>query len=781
MGKKAHNRAFLKRKGENPFNRTKALKALPLVILVLAACFLVFCIHLSYEIEKRFSGRRWSVPSKLYSDTTLLFPGQKISRKLLEQKLERLGYRKVNQAVGQKGQMRLSQNSLEVFLKDLQVPHASRQGFPLKVVFAGDVILSISELRTDKAIPLIEVEPELLMHFFGRERELRRLVAFTEIPTHVIQAVLAAEDSRFYEHVGVDFLGILRALYVNLRHGQIRQGGSTITQQLAKSYFLNPDRSFSRKVKEIFLALIMELSYQKNEIIEIYLNEIYLGQQGSVSVSGIGEASYFYFGKSAAELTLDEGAVIAGLIRAPNLYSPYIDKVRCTLRRNDVLGAMKRLNWISNDEMLEAVSTPVLLSGYEAYRRQAPYFVDYVSSQLATLYPIGDLSTLGLSIYTTLDTEVQRAAEKALAKGLERLTRTQSPHLLGRKPQGAVLVMQPKTGYILAMVGGRDYGESQFNRLTQAKRQPGSALKPFVFLSGLDRFTPATLLSNENKTYDVEGKPWRPRNYSTVAEREVTMRTALAKSINLAAVDLAVKVGLEQVVQTVQSFGFSSPVKPFPSLALGSYEVVPLELARAYCAFVASGTLPQPLSVKDVMGEEGRVLEQRYVTVEKVTTPAKAFIITSMLQSAVENGTARALRSMGIEFPVAGKTGTTNDLRDAWFVGYTPDLLALVWVGYDHGAPLTGPGSEVALPIWAELMNGARQHLSGEEFSIPPGVIRKEICLESGQLASSSGCFQKENEFFLEDNVPKELCRIHGDRNPLDRILKGFKALFGDP
>jgi len=336
--------------------------------------------------------------------------------------------------------------------------------------------------------------------------------------------------------------------------------------------------------------------------------------------------------------------------------------------------------------------------------------------------------------------------------------------------------MQPKTGYILAMVGGREYGESQFNRLTQARRQPGSAFKPFVFLSALDRFTPATRLSNEARTYDDgQGKEWRPRNYSPVSEREVTMRTALARSINLPTVDLAMQVGLDQVAKTARSFGFSSPLAPYPSLALGASEVVPLEIARAYCTFAAQGTLPHPMSVKDVADENGAVLERRYTTVESVTTPAKAFLITSMLRSAVEDGTGRNLKALGIDFPVAGKTGTTNELKDAWFIGYTPEILALVWVGYDQGQSLPGSGSEIALPIWAELMGGVRHSLSGAWFAMPPGVVRKEICLESGRIASASRCPERRSEFFLDENAPKEHCTVHGTLNPLDRIIKGVK------
>ena len=307
-----------------------------------------------------------------------------------------------------------------------------------------------------------------------------------------------------------------------------------------------------------------------------------------------------------------------------------------------------------------------------------------------------------------------------------------NPSLKRSKPeerlQGAITVMQPKTGYILAMVGGRDYTQSQFNRITQARRQPGSAFKPLVFLTALEEFTPTYELSNEPKSYEIDGKVWQPQNYEPIPEKRVSLRSALARSINLATVDLAMQVGLDRVVSTATSFGFSTPLKPYPSLALGACEVVPLELARAYCAFAADGVLPYPLSLKAVLDEEGTILERRHMRIRSVVSPAKAFIMCSMLKSAVTEGTARSLKNMGIVVPVAGKTGTTNGFRDAWFVGYTPDILALVWVGFDDGSSIHVAGSAAALPIWAELIKSIPQYISGNCFKVPPGVVKRIVC-----------------------------------------------------
>jgi penicillin-binding protein 1B len=340
------------------------------------------------------------------------------------------------------------------------------------------------------------------------------------------------------------------------------------------------------------------------------------------------------------------------------------------------------------------------------------------------------------------------------------------------------VVMQPKTGYILAMVGGRDYGASQFNRITQARRQPGSAFKPFVYLSALDSFTPASMLSNEPKTYTIDGRPWRPENYSAVPETRVSMREALSKSINRATVDLAMKIGLGPIVNTASAFGFSTPLKPYPSIALGAFEVVPLELARAYCAFAADGALPNPLSLKNVTDEEGRILERRHMAVQPVTTPAKAFLITSMLKSTVDQGTARSLKDLGVHFPAAGKTGTTNDFKDGWFVGYTPEIMALIWVGFDDGSSLQAPASALTLPIWADLMNTIPQHISGSWFKAPPGVVVKTLCKESGQLAPASGCPETLEEVFLAENAPEETSNLHRGLDPIEGVTKLVKDLF---
>ena len=735
--------------------------------------------YLSTQVEKRFSARRWSIPSAVYSDTMLIYPGQHFNPTLFAQKLFNLGYRAVDRLPSQKGELQAAPDGLTIFLNDLKTPWSQREGFAVRIGLGKDRIDTISRLDSGETVPILELEPEEIAQFFGPERERRQLISIEQVPEHLIFAVLAAEDHRFFQHHGIDWRGMLRALMTDLQHGAIIQGGSTLTQQLAKNYFLTSARTLTRKLKEVLLSVIIELQYEKREILEIYLNEIYLGQKGSVAVNGVGEASYFYFGKPVKELTLSEAAVIAGLIKAPNHYSPYRNPLRCRSRRDAVLQAMHRYQWITETELQAVLKEPVTAVGFRVSDKKAPYFIDYLTEQLNALYRPQDLASLGMSIYTTLDTQVQIAAENALVKGLKRLESSNSNlqrEALEEKLQGAVVVMQPETGDILAMVGGRNYSVSQFNRITRARRQPGSAFKPFVYLSSLDQFTPTSLLSNDPKSYTVDGKLWEPQNFEPVTEYTVSLKDALKKSYNLATVDLAMKSGLEKIVDIAGRFHFSTPVKPYPSAALGAFEVIPLELARAYCVFAAEGVQPFPLSFKGVVDEHGRILEHQHLNIERLITPAEAFIMNSMLEGVVREGTARSLQTHGISWPIAGKTGTTNDFKDAWFVGYTPDILALIWVGFDNGDSIEATGAAAALPIWADLMNAIPRYRSDMEFKVPEGVEKIRVCPVTG-LKAVDGCPEPTEVYFLTGHTPAADCPLHAKRGIAGKFIKGVKDL----
>jgi len=724
----------------------------------------IYSWHLTGEVEKRFSGRKWQIPSVIYSDTTMLYPGRKIDMAAFKARLTGIGYREIENSPQKKGDFLFSGNGIEIHLNDLIVPGKTRNGFAAILKIKNNHIDSMVNRDSGEAIPILELEPCILMRYFGKERELRQVVDIKEIPENLKHAVMAAEDSRFYSHFGIDPRSILRAMFTNMRHGSIHQGGSTLTQQLAKNYFLTPERTFLRKLNELFISLAIELKYEKEEILGLYLNEIYLGQKGSASVNGAGEAARFYFNKRVQDLTLGESATIAGLIMGPNIYSPYKNMEKSIKRRKVVLTSMHTNNWISAEELKQALEEPIKTSGFEVYKQNAPYFLDYVSSQLQELYPATTLTSMGFSIYTTLDTQVQAAAEKALEKGLARLEEN-NPKLKRSNPaerlQGAIVVMQPRTGNILAMVGGRDYGESQFNRVIQAKRQPGSCFKPLVTSVLLDQFKPSDRLSNEKISYMVNGKTWTPKNFSEEKEKNPTVREMLTISSNRAAVDLLMQGGLEVTAKRLKKFNFSTPVLPLPSMVLGSSEVIPLELAGAYAVFASDGIGPHPLSLKDVVDEKGGFLVGRHMEIESVLSTGEAYLITSMLESAAKEGTGRSLSLYGINFPVAGKTGTTNDYKDAWFVGYTPDLLALVWVGFDNNDPIYATGSSAALPIWADLVLSIPWYVSENGFMPPPDIVRLKICRESNQRANNN-CPDVYEENYLETNQPNGTCTIHG-------------------
>ncbi len=756
----------------------KLVSVLFILCMVLSVCFSYIFYYYSNIVEEKFTGRKWSVPTTVYSDTTFMYPGQKINKSLFKEKLKTLLYKEVFNMPEKKGEVFFLSDKILIFLKDIDLPFFKRDGFFVKIILKNQSIVSIVNISTKKSVLILEIEPEEVFRFFGKDYEQRHLVSIKKIPGYLKNAVISAEDKNFYSHFGIDIKGILRAFYLNIKHFDIRQGGSTITQQLAKNFFLTHKRTYLRKLKELFLSLVIDLKYGKDEIFEIYLNEIYFGQKGAVSINGIDEASVFYFGKHAKNLTLEESAVIAGLIKSPNYYSPYKNPVRSKKRRDFVLQAMFNNKMITKQVLDNTVKKPVITSGFKKYVRKAPYFSQYLAKQLADLYTVKDLKDLGLFICTTLDTQVQRAAEKALVSGIKRLER-KFPSLKNDRQnrlQGAVIVMSPKTGDILGMVGGRDYGQSQFNRITSAKLQPGSAFKPFVYLSALDEYSPSTLISNEIEPMVIEGRLWHPKNSYKTSKKTVSLREALSKSLNIATVNIAINTGLGKIIQTAKKFQFSTTMNAYPSLALGAYEVKPLELARAYCPFAADGILPYPVSIRKVFDSKGVLLQMRHMKIKRVTTPEKAYIITSMLKSAVDVGTGKSLKQKGIKFPVAGKTGTTNKNNDAWFVGYTPDILALVWVGFDKKKSTFSSGASAAMPIWADLINNIPMYITKRDFPVPEGVCYAKVCKKSGKISVKGACPDTEIEVFLKSSASlNEFCTIHKKTGFFEKVKKIFK------
>lgn len=749
-------------------------------ICALCLLFVGWSIYLFLKIEARFSGRFWDVPSHFYSDNIILYPGQKIDQEQLEKMLLRLQYRAVSTSPGNQGEYRSGKNLIEVYLRSPD-PRHEEGGFPVNISFLDHTLKSITHRVTKGELPYVELEPEEIAQYLGLEGKRRQPVPLRKISRHVINAVLAAEDRHFYEHPGIDIMGVIRAAITNILHGSFRQGGSTITQQLVKNCLLSREKSLSRKLAEAIMALIIEQRYAKDEILELYLNEIYLGQKGSMSICGIAEAAQYYFGKHPQNLSLAESALIAGLIKAPNTYSPFISPERCRARRDAVLQAMRECGFISEEEMKEALKSDIAVVKQNTVHNKAPYFFDYVYAQLQNHYSAEALKSMGLSFYTTLDTSIQAAAEEALEEGLKSLEEHHTAlhtDVPKQQLQGAVLVMDPRDGAIRAMVGGRSFGESQYNRITQARRQPGSAFKPFVVASALDYITPASLLSNKKRVYMINGRRWAPRNHEQVDDEALTVRAAIARSVNLCMVDLAFRIGMPRIINTARLFGFSTPLPQYPSLAIGASEVIPLELARAYCVFASGGVLPEAYALKKAVDQDGRVILRHHRKGRRILSPEKAFIMNSLLRSVVTEGTARNLIDYGITFPVAGKTGTTNDCRDAWFVGYTPELLCLVWIGFDDNRPTAYTGATAAVPIFARFMKAVSYSISGRWYSRPDGIAEIELCPASGKLAGPE-CPARITEVFLAGMAPQERCSLHHADGTLSTILRGIKKLWG--
>ncbi len=581
--------------------------------------------------------------------------------------------------------------------------------------------------------------------------EERVPVDLSKVPDRLVQAVVAVEDQRFYDHHGLDLKRIGGALVANIRAGGIAQGGSTITQQLAKNLFLSAARTPVRKIREAAMALVLEARYDKSAILEAYLNEVYLGQDGARAIHGVGAASRYYFGKSVSRISLPEAATLAGMIQAPNRYNPTRNERWARQRRNLVLGLMADQDRISRRTAEQAERARMATRAHSAPGLDARYFRDLVLARLP-----GRLPRRGAAVYTTLDAGLQRAAERAMSQVL--------PRLRTRGAQGALVAIDPRTGDILALVGGRDYGESQFDRATDARRQPGSAFKPIVALAALHRdgddapaFTLASRVEDEPLSVASGGKQWQPTNYDRSYRGEVTVRQAIEQSLNVPFARIGLAVGPDRIVKTARRLGMTSDLHPVPSLALGSSEVSLLELVRAYGVFATEGRLAATrlvLGHSSLGSGSGLPPNGGPPELTQVASPAETYLVTSALEGVVARGTGRALSAAGRFGGVAGKTGTSNDWRDAWFVAYTPSLVVGVWVGFDDGRSLGLTGADAALPVVERFLEGVDPADRWESFPVPDGIEVAQV--GGGDDGWSFDCGTR--EVFLEGTAPRSEC-----------------------
>jgi penicillin-binding protein 1A len=616
---------------------------------------------------------------------------------------------------------------------------------------------------------------EKLVHEFFKEN--RSIVPLREIPRPLVQAILAIEDRRFYSHWGIDPIRLARALITDIITHSPQQGGSTITQQLARNLFLTHEKTMTRKLKEIVLAIRIEQTYTKDEILEMYFNQIYFGE----GAYGVDAAAKVYFGKRVQELTLPECALLAGLPRNPRDYSPRRDPDRALRRRNLVLSQMLAAKFINRGAYEQASEAPLGVTKTRYNAQEAPYYMEMVRQYLDERYGSNQLYEGGLKVHIAMDIDIQHAAEESLERrltALEQRNQYKKTRALlakaGGAPardknqteylQGAIVSVEPSSGQILALVGGRDFNDSNFNRAVQAARQPGSAFKPFIYTAAIDNgFSPTDIILDTPVTFRAgNGQDWSPQNYDKKFRGPVTLRNALANSLNVCAAKLLQKLGTTVVTTYARRMGIKSRLSPDLSLALGTSEVNLLELVSSYGVFANQGVRVPPVYILKVEDKNGKVLEESRSTAEEVLSPETALTMTSMMESVLENGTAASARALGFTLPAAGKTGTTDDYSDAWFVGYVPGVVTGVWVGFDRKQKI-GPGmtgAAAALPVWVDVMLAATKNRPPQDFPVPSGVVSRLICTETGLLANPA-CPSTEIELFREGSEPTGYCNVH--------------------
>ncbi len=753
------------------------------LLAALAGLFLLHVLYLYVKVGTGLARDAWDVPSILYGRAAAIRPGDLVDNLGLGNRLDRLSYRKVPGSADKPGTWSEKKNRVTIHTRGFRTGDVAR---PAVQVTIGLSEQRVATLKTSSGAPLDELvlEPEEIARILGPKMESRRMVPLTAIPMHLRNAVLAAEDSRFYTHFGIDIIGVARALRENLRRMRIVQGGSTITQQLAKNFFLTPKRSFWRKIREAELAILIELRFSKEEILAAYLNKIYFGQEGPRGIYGVEDAADFYFSKSVSDLTLEEAALVAGIIRSPHRYSPLRMADAARSRRDWVLSRMAALGMITEKEEQRARQTPLRTNPRRVPVKIAEYFVDYIERAAEETLGPERLSRTGYRFYTSLDISHQAAAERAVTAGLAEMGGGKA--LPGKEEdplQAALVAVDPATGELTAMVGGRGYGETQFNRAADARRQPGSAFKPFVLLAAMEQavngkgnITLASRILGEPISVKAPDGMWTPANFERKEYGEISIRRMVEESVNTAAVRLAFDVGLPDVISAAREAGVASPIRPVPSLALGSFEVTPVELAYAYATIASGGTRFRPFTLRAVTDSEGDLLQTEVPAREDAVDPRAAYLVTYALEGVLDRGTGHAARLAGIDFPAAGKTGTTDAYRDSWFAGYTPDLVCVVWVGRDSGDPTGLTGSSGALKIWTRFMKSVYPAGGRYTFAIPPGITIAEIDPESGYL-STSACPESFPEAFPDDLVPVQTCPLHPSHPIVDTVRKGWHGL----
>src|SRR5215469_13705205 len=763
------------------------------LILVAAVCIVVLSVsgyfYFKYEgiVDERLKQPLFKNTAKIFAAPREVRPGQKLPVHLIAQELRQAGYSlQGTQNESPMGTFRESEGSITIF-PGPQSYHAQDSA----TIHISDGVVDTITDEHGQPLASYELEPLLITGLSeDANRTKRRLVTYDEIPQNLVQAVLAIEDRRFFEHGGVNYYRLLEAVYHDITTGQKQQGGSTLTMQLARGFFLTPEKRIKRKIIEIVITFQLEHRFTKKQIFEMYANEINLGQRGSFSINGFGEASQAYLGKDVRQLDVAECALLAGMIQRPNYYNPFRHADRAIERRNLVLDSMVETGAITKDEAERAKGEPLHLASASVDASEAPYFVDLVHDQLLQKLGERDTNLEGLRIYTSLDPDLQRIATAAVDDTIhlvdEQVDKLHAKHKTEAYtyPQVALVALNPHTGQVLALDGGRSYGTSQVNHAV-AHRPTGSIFKPFVYasafatavegtpLEGQEKlFSPVTMLNDQQTTYEVGNQEYTPRNFEGKYHDEVTARYALQWSLNNATISLAAMVGFDRVAALARESGIKS-ARGTPSVAIGSYDATPLDMAGAYTVFANGGMHIEPWMVASVRTSTGDVITDYTPTTRQVLDPRVAYLTTSLMEAVLNGGTAGRVRSTyGFRAPAAGTTGTSHD---AWFAGFTSNLLCIVWVGNDDYTDIKLEGAHASEPIWAEFMKRAvklPQYSDTKDFN-PPQCIEMVNLDKTTNLLADGSCPDDYTAAFLDGTAPTDTC----DHPPDHRNI--FQKIFG--
>jgi penicillin-binding protein 1B len=708
-----------------------------MMLTVLFSCFVFFSYlgYLDYNVRKQFAGKRWSIPARVYANPVEIYTGYQLSLQAFEELLVDLNYRRDFQLSSPATYYIKGQN---VYLKTRAFTFwdGVQESQSIKISFTGKQVNRIINLQNSTELAIQRMDPVQIGSFYPTRKEDRVLIKLENTPDYLIQGLLATEDRDFYQHYGVSLKAIARAVWVNFKAGAVVQGGSTITQQLVKNFYLTSERSLWRKVNEALMALILEYRFSKDEILEAYLNEIYLGQDRASAIHGFGLASEFYFGRPLQNLELHHIASLVALVRGPSYYDPRRYSERSIKRRNLVLDEMHQLGYITKKQAqaAKAHKSAIVARAHRSVNRY-PAFIDLVKRQLRQEYKEEDLTSEGLYIFTTLDSQVQSHLEDEVAKRLNNLEKRPKVQQL----ETAAVVTRRDSGEIVGLLGSREASAAGFNRALDAIRPIGSLIKPVVYLTALeypDRYTVTTKVSDTAiEIKGPKGKDWNPKNYDNIEHGEVELHTALAHSYNLATVRIGMDVGIARIAKTLRDLGVTREVDLFPSLLLGASPLTPLEVTQMYQTLAGDGFATPLRSIRDVVAHDGERLQSYPYTVRQTIDSSAAYVTNSMLQEVMTEGTGRsAYLYLSPQLGLAGKTGTTNELRDSWFAGFSGDYLAVVWVGRDDNKPSGLTGASGALQVWIDLMKKiARQPV---DLILPDTVIQQWIDPFNGLLAN---------------------------------------------